>query len=193
MILTESNFNRIKDEESYNLNFNNYQTVEKFNNHIKDTLEVENINIVINTIIRIMNIINEVNEDNTELEIKELILKANLSKNSENFKELLSFLENSSDEKILRINRIIDKKLLDNLDKKINLLIKIEKLCEDFYPEFSDKIVMNTFKEHIIEEEVEIEITPKNSTYTEPVSKTKIIIFVIALVLVIGLFYIGTL
>ena len=191
MILTESNFNRIKDEESYKVNFTHYQTVEAFNSYVKNTLETENINILINTIIRIMNIINETDEDNAQLEIKELILKANLSKNNENFKELLNFLEHSSDEKIIRINRIIDKKLLNNLDEKIALLIKIEKLSTFFYPDFSDKIIMHRFKEHIIEEKNEVETTYEdNNIYREPVSKKKIItIFISALVLIAGLFY----
>jgi len=191
MLLTQSNFNRIKNEESYKINFSSYETVEEFNNYVKEILEVENINILINNIIRIMNIINETNEDNSELEIKELILKANLSENSENFKEALSFLGKSSDEKILRINRIIDKKILDNLDNKINLLIKLEKLSTFFYPNFSDKIVMNTFTEKLIEKKVETTtIIDEDNTYTEPVSKTKIItISVIGLVFIFGLFY----
>ena len=147
MIFTESNFNRIKNEESYKLNFNNYQTVEAFNSYVKNTLETENINILINTIIRIMNIINETDEDNAQLEIKELILKANLSKNNENFKDLLSCLEHSSDEKIIRINKIIDENLFHNLGEKINLLIEIEKLCEYFYPDFSDRLIMKKFIE----------------------------------------------
>ena len=191
MILTESNFNRIKNEESYKINFSSYETVEEFNSYVKEILEVENINILINNIIRIMNIINETNEDNSELEIKELILKVNLSENSENLKEVLSFLGDSSDKRILRINRIINKKILDNLDNKINLLIKLEKVSTFFYPNFSDKIVMNAFTEKRIEKKVETRIIDKDNTYTEPVSKTKIItISVIGLVFIFGLFYI---
>jgi len=191
MLLTQSNFNRIKNEESYKINFSSYETVEEFNSYVKEILEVENINILINNIIRIMNIINETNEDNSELEIKELILKVNLSENSENLKEVLSFLGDSSDKRILRINRIINKKILDNLDNKINLLIKLEKVSTFFYPNFSDKIVMNAFTEKRIEKKVETRIIDKDNTYTEPVSKTKIItISVIGLVFIFGLFYI---
>jgi len=147
VIFTESNFNRIKDEESYNINFSSHKTVESFNSYVKNILDIENINILINNIIRIINIINETKEDNSELEIKELILKANLSENSENFKEVVSFLDKSSDDKIIKINRIIDKNLLDNLDKKIDLLIKLEGVCEYFYPNFSNKLIMNRFEE----------------------------------------------
>lgn len=166
MILTESNFNRIKDKESYKVNFNNYQTVEEFNNYVKDTLEVENINILINNIIRIINIINERDEYNTELEIKELILKANLSENSEKLKEVLSFLKNSSDIRIIKINRIFDDKLLNKLDDKINLLIKIEKMCEYFYSDFSDKLVMQSFKEVLKEKNTSIENKKRTIDYS---------------------------
>ena len=167
MILTQANFNRIKDEESYKVNFNNYQTVEEFNDYIKDTLEAENINILINNIIRIMNIINETNEDNTELEIKELILKANLSKNSKNFTEVLkNNLDKSSDSRIIRINRIFDKKLLNNLDEKIALLRKLEKLCEYFYPDFSDRLSMQIFKEIVKEENISIENKKRKIDYS---------------------------
>jgi len=191
MILTESNFNRIKNEENYKANFSSYETVEEFNSYVKEILEVENINILINNIIRIMNIINETNEDNSELEIKELILKVNLSKNSENLKEVLSFLGDSSDKRILRINRIIDKKILDNLDTKIDLLIKLEEVCGYFYPKFSDKIVMNTFKEEFIEKKVEKEIIHEDNTSSKSISNTRIIIIsIIGLVFIFGLFYI---
>jgi len=190
MILTQSNFNRIKDKESYKANFSSYETVEEFNSYVKEILEVENINILINNIIRIMNIINETNEDNSELEIKELILKVNLSENSENLKEVLSFLGDSSDKRILRINRIIDKKILDNLDTKMDLLIKLEEVCGYFYPKFSDKIVMNTFKEEFIEKKVEKEIIHEDNTSSKSISNTRIIISIIGLVFIFGLFYI---
>ena len=155
MIVTESNFNRIKDEESYKINFSSHETIESFNSYVKNILDIENINILINNIIRIINIINEKNEDNSELEIKELILKANLSENSENFKEVLGLLGDSSDEKILKINRIIDKKLLENLDTKIDLLIELEGVCEYFYPNFSDKLIMNRFEESIQKDHID--------------------------------------
>jgi len=145
VIFTESNFNRIKDKDNYK-DFNKYQTVEEFDTYIENTLDTENINILLNGIVRIINIINKTEEDNGEIEIKELILKANLSRNKNSFKELLVNNLENSDDRIRVINRIIDKKLLDNLDKKIELLIKIEELCEYFYPDFSDKLMQDYHK-----------------------------------------------
>jgi hypothetical protein len=192
MILTQSNFHRIKENEKYKLNFNSYFTIESFNNYIKKTLETENINILINNIIRVVNIINEVEEDNAELEIKELILKANLSKNIENFKYILSFLDKSSDEKILRINRVIDKTLLKNIDTKLELLIKLEKLSEYFYPSFSDKLIMNRFKEIPKEEEIEIEEEIETSPALNKEKKTIIgLLFVVGLLFIVELLFIG--
>jgi len=132
MILTNANFNRIKNEPEYKEYFSDYLTLEAFDKHIEETLETKNINILINNIIRIMSIINDGKEDTTHLEIKELILKANLSQNRNNFENTLNLL---------------DKNLLTNLDKKINLLIKLEKLSKFFYPNFLNKLVMKKFEE----------------------------------------------
>jgi len=181
MIFTQANFNRIKDGKDYQLNFNNCSTVEELDKYIENILEIKNINILVNNIIKIINIVNEIEEDNTKLEIKELILKANLSKNRGNFKDTLTFLAKSSDERIIRINRIIDKTLVENLDEKIDLLIQLEKLSEVFYPDFSDKLIMNRFEEVEEIETVEVEEIPNSQNYTEPVSKKKIVMFSIAI------------
>ena len=147
MILTNANFNRIKNEPEYKEHFSDYLTLEAFDKHIEETLETKNINILINNIIRIMSIINDGKEDTTHLEIKELILKANLSQNRNNFENTLNLLDKNADEKMIKLNRIIDKNLLTNLDKKINLLIKLEKLSKFFYPNFLNKLVMKKFEE----------------------------------------------
>ena len=193
MIFTESNFNRIKDKDNYK-DFNKYQTVEEFDTYIENTLDTEHINILLNGIVRIINIINKTEEDNGEIEIKELILKANLSRNKNSFKELLVNNLENSDDRIRVINRIIDKKLLDNLDKKIELLIKIEELCEYFYPDFSDKLIMKDFKETFIDvkkdESENINITETINEYKKPVSKIKIItLLLFSSSLIAGLFY----
>ena len=188
MILTQANFNRIKDNKEYQLSFNNCSTLEEFDKYIEDTLETTNINILINNIIKVMNIITEIEEENVQLEIKELILKANLSKNRENFKDTLTFLGKSSDERIVRINRIINKTLLENLDEKIDLLIQLEKLSEFFYPDFSDKLIMNNFEEVEEIETVEVEEIPNTQNDTEPVSKKKIVMFSTIIFILVGLF-----
>ena len=146
MIFTEANFNRIKDNQVYKENFSNYPTLQEFDKYVEEILEIENINILINNIIRIINIINDKEEDNAQLEIKELILKANLSKNQEVFKNTIESLDSSSYDKFIRINKIINKSLQRNLDEKLELLIELEKLSKFFYPDFSDKLVMQEFK-----------------------------------------------
>ena len=178
MILTNANFNRIKNEPEYKEHFSDYLTLEAFDKHIEETLETKNINILINNIIRIMSIINEIEEDNSRLEIKELILKANLSQNRNNFENTLNLLDKSSDEKI---NRIIDTSLKDNLDEKIDLLIELENLSKFFYPDFSEKLIMDKFEE-VVEEE-----SMKNGK--EAKDKKKIISYAIGLILLIGVLY----
>ena len=184
MLLTQSNLNRVKDTKEYKENFNQYTTVEELDIYIANTLEIDNINILVNNIIRVINIINGIEDNNETLEIKELILKANLSENRENFKNILELLESSSDEKIIRINRIFDKTLLNNLDKKIDLLIKLEDISKLFYPNFTDKLIMNTFKEEI--EEIEsVDINQSVEEYREPVSKSRIVVSIIVLIAII--------
>jgi len=181
MILTQANFNRIKENKDCQSIINEYTTLEAFDKHIEETLESKNINILINNIIRIMSIINDGKEDTTHLEIKELILKANLSQNRENFKNALTFLDKSSDEKIRKINRIIDTSLKDNLNEKIDLLIELENLSKFFYPDFSEKLIMDKF------EEVREEESMKNEK--EAKDKKKIISYGIGLILLIGALY----
>ena len=153
MILTESNFNRIKDKKEYLSHFGNYQTLAEFDSYINNTLEVDNINILVNNIIRVIYICDELEGNDEILEIKELVLKANLSENGKEFIKLLPLLDSYSDEKIQRINRIFDKTLLNNLDKKIELLIKLEDISKLFYPNFQDKLVME--KIEVIKPEIE--------------------------------------
>jgi hypothetical protein len=155
VIFTESNFNRIKENEVYLSNFSSYQNSTELNRYILDKLETDNLNILINNIIRIINIANGLEEDNSELEVKELILKVNLSINKENFKNILS-ISCDSDKKIKRIKRIFNESLSKNIDDKIEFLIKLEKLSELFYPNFSDKLILEEFKEEV-QEEIEVE------------------------------------
>lgn len=151
MLFTEANFNRIKDNQVYKENFTNYLTLQAFNNYIEEVLESKNINILINNIIRIINIINEREEDNSKLEIKELILKANLSENQKVFKDTVDLSDSNSDDKFIIINRVINESLRRNLDEKLDLLIELEKLSEFFYPNFSDKLSMKKFEKKIKE------------------------------------------
>ena len=187
MILTQANFNRIKENKNYQSIINEYSTLEAFDKHIEETLETKNINILINNIIKIMSIINNVKEDITHLEIKEIILKANLSKNSENFKNTLTFLDKNSDEKIIRINKIIDTSLKDNLDEKIDLLIELENLSKFFYPDFSEKLIMDKFEEVVEAESMKNEQESKRNK--QPKDKKKIIIYGIGLILLIEVLY----
>jgi len=151
VLFTEANFNRIKDNQVYKENFTNYLTLQAFNNYIEEVLESKNINILINNIIRIINIINEREEDNSKLEIKELILKANLSENQKVFKDTVDLSDSNSDDKFIIINRVINESLRRNLDEKLDLLIELEKLSEFFYPNFSDKLSMKKFEKKIKE------------------------------------------
>ncbi len=144
MLFTSAQFDKIKEMSVYKDSFDNY---EDFNNHIDDKLGTDNVVIFVSNILNIMSIYNTGkidNKSNDTLEIKELIIKANMSQNKDVLLHLLGKL-NSKDKRIISIDKIIDKELLDKTEKKLDYLIYLEQICKEFYPNFDDKIVLSKF------------------------------------------------
>lgn len=189
MIFTSISFRKIEQENKLG-KFTGY-TNEQLNTLIDTTLETNNIVIFLFNIVKIIAKVNKVVIDTSSLEVRKLLLKVNISQNRENLYFVLRNLD-AYNEEIRELNEIIDKSLLHNFDKKMDMLEALEPLCRVAYPHFDDLLILNRleienpFEEEEIQMQKNLDQKEKDTANDEQLPPSDAVYILIGVVSAIG-------